>query len=92
MPKAKAAAIRALQLDETLAEAHASLGRVFAAYDWDWTSAEKEYKRAIELNPRYAVAHQWYGGYLSAMGRGNEAILEKKQAVDLEPSIAHHQL
>ena len=85
MPKAKAAAIRALQLDETLAEAHASLGRVFAAYDWDWTSAEKEYKRAIELNPRYAVAHQWYGGYLSAMGRGNEAILEKKQAVDLEP-------
>ncbi len=54
MPKAKAAAMRALELDETLAEAHASLGRVLAAYDWDWTSAEKEYKRAIELNPRYA--------------------------------------
>ena len=85
MPKARAAAIRALQLDETLAEAHASLGRVLAVYDWDWTSAEKEYKRAIELNPRYAVAHQWYGGYLSVMGRGREAIVERKQAVDLEP-------
>ena len=85
MPKAKAAALRALELDETLAEAHASLGRVFAAYDWDWTSAEKEYKRAIELNPRYATAHQWYGGYLSVMGRSNEAIAERKRAVDLEP-------
>jgi TolB-like protein/DNA-binding winged helix-turn-helix (wHTH) protein/Flp pilus assembly protein TadD len=85
MPKAKAAAIRALELDETLAEAHASLGRVLAAYDWDWTSAEKEYKRAIELNPRYAVAHQWYGGYLAVMGRSNEAIAERKRAMELEP-------
>jgi TolB-like protein/DNA-binding winged helix-turn-helix (wHTH) protein/Tfp pilus assembly protein PilF len=85
MPKARAAAIRALELDETLAEAHASLGRVLAAYDWDWTSAEKEYKRAIELNPRYATAHQWYGGYLSAMGRSDEAIAERKRALELEP-------
>ncbi len=85
MPKAKAAAIRALELDETLAEAHVSLGRVFAVYDWDWTSAEKEYKRAIELNPRYAIAHQWYGGYLAVMGRTSEAIAEKKRAVELEP-------
>ena len=85
MPKAKAAAIRALELDETLAEAHASLGRVLAAYDWDWTSAEKEYKRAIELNPRYAIAHQWYGGYLAVMGRSNEAIAERKRALELEP-------
>jgi TolB-like protein/DNA-binding winged helix-turn-helix (wHTH) protein/Tfp pilus assembly protein PilF len=85
MPKAKAAAIRALELDETLAEAHVSLGRVLAAFDWDWTSAEKEYKRAIELNPRYAVAHQWYGGYLAVMGRSNEAIAEKKLAQELEP-------
>jgi TolB-like protein/DNA-binding winged helix-turn-helix (wHTH) protein/Flp pilus assembly protein TadD len=85
MPRAKAAAIRALELDETLAEAHASLGRVFAVYDWDWTSAEKEYKRAIELNPRYAVAHQWYGGYLAVMGRSNEAIAERKLALELEP-------
>jgi TolB-like protein len=85
MPKARAAAVRALELDETLAEAHVSLGRVMAAYDWDWTSAEKEYKRAIELNPRYAVAHQWYGGYLSVMGRSDEAIAERKRALGLEP-------
>ncbi len=85
MPKAKEAAMRALELDDTLAEAHASLGRVFAAYDWDWPNAEKEYKRAIELNPRYATAHQWYGGYLSVMGRSNEAIAERKRAVELEP-------
>ncbi len=85
MPKAKAAAMRALELDETLAEAHASLARVLAAYDWDWTNAEKEYKRAIELNPRYAVAHQWYGGYLAVMGRSNEALAERKLALELEP-------
>jgi TolB-like protein/DNA-binding winged helix-turn-helix (wHTH) protein len=85
MPKAKAAAIKALELDETLAEAHASLGRVFAAYEWDWPRAEKEYKRAIELNPRYAVAHQWYGGYLSIMGRRDEGIAERKLALELEP-------
>ena len=85
MPKAKEAAMRAVELDDTLAEAHASLARVFAAYDWDWTSAEKEYKRAIELNPRYAVAHQWYGGYLAVMGHSDEAIAERKRAVELEP-------
>ena len=85
MPKAKAAATRALELDETLAEAHASLGRVLATYDWDWLGAEKEYKRAIELNPRYATAHQWYGGYLAVMGRSDEAIAERKRAVELEP-------
>ena len=85
MPKAKAAAIRALELDETLAEAHVALGRVFASYDWDWTSAEKQYKRAIELNPGYATAHQWYGGYLSVVGHSNEAIAERKRAMELEP-------
>jgi serine/threonine-protein kinase len=85
MPKAKAAAMRALELDETLAEAHASLARVLATYDWDWTSAEKEFKRAIELNPRYATAHQWYGGYFQAMGRHNEAIAERKRALELDP-------
>jgi serine/threonine-protein kinase len=73
MPKAKAAARRALELDETLAEAHTSLARVLAVYDWDWPAAEKEYKRAIELNPRYAIAHQWYGACLEVMGRRSEA-------------------
>jgi tetratricopeptide (TPR) repeat protein len=85
MPKAKAAAVRALALDETLAEAHTSLGRVLAVYDWDWTSAEKEYKRAIELNPRYAIAHQWYGGWFQVMGHPNEAIAERRLSQELDP-------
>jgi len=85
MPKAKAAALHALALDETLAEAHTSLGRVLAVYEWNWASAEKEYKRAIELNPRYAVAHQWYGGWYQAMGHPNEAIMERKLAQELDP-------
>lgn len=85
MPLAKAAALKALQLDDTLVEAHTTLARVLFVYDWDWPAAEKEFKRAIELNPRYAPAHQWYGGYLSAIGRFREADAEKKQALDLEP-------
>jgi tetratricopeptide (TPR) repeat protein len=85
MPKAKAAAMRALELDETLAEAHTSLARVLAVYDWDWTGAEKEFKRAIELNPRYAIAHQWYGDYFEVTGRHNESIAEERRAVELDP-------
>ena len=85
MPKAKAAAMKALELDDTLAEAHTSLARVLAAYDWDWPGAEKEYKRAIELNPRYAIAHEWYGGYLEVTGHHNEAIAERKRAQELDP-------
>ncbi len=85
MPKAKAAARRALELDETLAEAHTALGRALATYDWDWPGAEKEYKRAIELNPRYAIAHEWYGGYFEAMGHRNEAIAERKLSQELDP-------
>ena len=85
MPKAKAAAMRALELDETLAEAHTSLARVLAIYDWDWPGAEKEFKRAIELNPRYAIAHQWYGDYFEVTGRHNESIAEERRAVELDP-------
>ncbi len=85
MPKAKAAAVKALELDDTLAEAHTSLGRVLTVYDWDWSGADKEFKRAIDLNPRYSVAHQWYGGYLSAMGRFREAIAERKRGQELDP-------
>jgi TolB-like protein/Tfp pilus assembly protein PilF len=85
MPLAKAAAMRALQLDDTLVEAHAALARVLFQYDWDWSAAEKEFKRAIELNPRYAPAHQWYGSYLSATGRLREADAEEKRAQELEP-------
>jgi len=85
MPKAKAAEMKALELDDTLAEAHTSLARVLTVYDWDWTSAEKEFKRAIDLNPRYATAHQWYGTHFEAMGRLNEAIAEEKRAQELDP-------
>jgi len=85
MPKARAAAMRALELDETLAEAHTSLARVLALYDWDWPAAEKEFRRAIELNPRYEVAHEWYGGYFELMGRPDESIAERKKAQELDP-------
>lgn len=85
MPLAKAAAMKALQLDDTLVEAHTSLARVLHVYDWDWPAAEKEFKRAIELNPRYAPAHEWYGRYLSATGRFREADAEEERALELEP-------
>ncbi len=84
-PRAKATALRALELDETLGEPHASLGAVKVDYDWDWAGAEKEYKRAIELSPGYATAHQWYAEYLSHMGRHDEAIAEIERAQELDP-------
>jgi serine/threonine-protein kinase len=84
-PRAKAAALRALAIDETLAEAHVSLAMVQKEYDWDWPAAGREYERALELNSNYAVAHQWYGEYLAAMGRHQEAIGAFKRAIDLDP-------
>src|ERR1700686_4536874 len=64
MPKAKAAAMKALEIDATLAETHASLAHLKSSYEWDWVGAEREFKRAIELNPTYATAHHWYRPYL----------------------------
>jgi eukaryotic-like serine/threonine-protein kinase len=84
-PLAKAAAMRALEMDETLAEAHVSLASVMGDYDWERTRAEREYTRAIELNPNYATAHQWYAELLSQMGRHEEAIIQIKQAKELDP-------
>jgi TolB-like protein/DNA-binding winged helix-turn-helix (wHTH) protein/Tfp pilus assembly protein PilF len=84
-PKAKAAAERALQLDPTLAEANASLAGVTFQYDWDWPRAEQQFLRAIELNPAYPTAHQWYAAYLSAMGRHDEALREIQTARRLDP-------
>jgi len=84
-PKAKAAAVKALQLDETLAEAHTALGAVSLTYDWDWPTAEKELKKAIELNPSSANAHHWYAHYFSAMGRHDDAIAEIQRAHRLDP-------
>ncbi len=85
MPRAKAAAVKALEIDSTLAEAHASLGYAYATYDWDWKAGEREYKRAIELNPNYATAHHWYGLYLTTMGRSDEAVDELERARVLDP-------
>ncbi len=84
-PKVKAAAQKALELDETLAEAHTSLAFYLFFYERNWTEAEREFKRALELNPNYPVAHRWYARYLSAMGRHDEAIAEIKKAVELDP-------
>ena len=85
-PKAREAALRALEIDDTSAEAHASLAYCLVNYDWDWTSAEKEFRRALELKPSYAMAHHWYGFlYLASMGRLSEAIAETKRALELDP-------
>jgi TolB-like protein/DNA-binding winged helix-turn-helix (wHTH) protein/Flp pilus assembly protein TadD len=84
-PKAKAAALKALDIDPTLAEAHSSLAGVYMDYEWTWDAVEQEYIRALQLNPGYAVAHQWFGNYLSAMGRSQEAIRETLRARELDP-------
>jgi len=83
-PKAKAAAIKALQLDDTLAEAHAALAYA-AFFDWDWSSAEREFKRAIELNPNSALSHNRYAVYLETRGRFNESMAEAQRAQELDP-------
>ena len=85
MPKAKAAALNALTLDDSLAEAHASLALVAENYDYDWQTAEKEFRRAIQLNPDYATAHQWYAEYLAWQGRFDEALAESERARQLDP-------
>ncbi|HSE17502.1 MAG TPA: protein kinase [Pyrinomonadaceae bacterium] len=85
MPKAKEAALKALALDDNLAEAHASLGQINAYYDYDFPTAEREYRRAIELNPNYATAHQWLAEHLAAMKRNDEALAEIRRALDLDP-------
>lgn len=84
-PKARAAAEKAISLDDSLAEAHVSLAMVREAYDWDWVGAEQEFKRAIELNPNYTTAHQWYGLFLAGMGRFPEAEVEVRRAQQLDP-------
>jgi TolB-like protein/DNA-binding winged helix-turn-helix (wHTH) protein len=85
IPKARAAALRALQLDDSLAEAHTSLALIAENYDYDWQTAEKEYRRAIQLDPQYATAHQWYAECLSFQGRFPEALEESERARQLDP-------
>ena len=85
MPKAKEAALKALALDDNLAEAHASLGQITEYYDYDFVTAEREYRRAIELNPNYASAHQWLAEHLCALRRNDEALSEIRRALELDP-------
>jgi TolB-like protein/DNA-binding winged helix-turn-helix (wHTH) protein/Flp pilus assembly protein TadD len=85
LPKAKAAAIQALELDSTLGEAHNSLAFSLDVFDWDLDLAGKEFRRAIELNPGYATAHQWYAAHLIVLGRNGEAIEEMRKAESLDP-------
>ncbi len=85
MPRAKAAAMRALEIDNTLAEAHTSLAYAKLYYDWDWAGAKREFLRALELNPNYATAHHWYHEYLTAMGWFEESHAEILQAQELDP-------
>jgi serine/threonine-protein kinase len=84
-PKAKVAAEQALALDDGLAEAHASLAFVKAYYDWDWAGAEREFRRALDLNPSYGAAHHSYSRLLAAMGRIDEALAELRRAEQVEP-------
>jgi len=84
-PKAKAAAIKALELDSALGEAHNSLAFVLDGFEWDFDSAGKEFRQAIELNPGYATAHHWYAWHLSLLGRYDEAIAEMRKAENLDP-------
>jgi TolB-like protein/DNA-binding winged helix-turn-helix (wHTH) protein/Flp pilus assembly protein TadD len=85
LPKAKAAAIKALELDGALGEAHNSLAFCLDGFDWDFDSAGQEFRRAIELSPGYATAHHWYAWHLSLVGRNEEAIVEMKKAENLDP-------
>jgi len=84
-PKAKAAARRALALDDDLAEPHASVGWIAFRYEWDWASADNEFRRATALKPSYATAHHWYALYLSEMNRHEEALAEIHRALELDP-------
>jgi tetratricopeptide (TPR) repeat protein len=89
MPKAKAAAEKALEIDDNLAEAHASLGLIAPFLDWNWADARQHFERAIALNPNYATAHHWYAeAYLLPMGRVDEAIAEIRKAEELDPLSA----
>jgi len=86
MPKAKVFALKALSLDETSAMAHSTLGTIELLYDWNWSAAEEEFKRTMELNPNNVWAHEWHARLLVTSGRTEEAIAEVKQSIGLDPS------
>jgi DNA-binding winged helix-turn-helix (wHTH) protein/TolB-like protein/Flp pilus assembly protein TadD len=84
-PNAKSAALRALQIDDSLSEAHASLGMISFYYEWNWQRAELEFRRSIKLNPNYPVAHEWFAENLAAVGRTEEALAQVQRAQELDP-------
>src|SRR3984957_5868118 len=84
-PKAKAAALKAIQLDDTLGEAHISLAYCLDGFDWDFASAGREFKRGIELSPGYATGYEWYGWHLASLGRNGEAVAQVEKAENLDP-------
>ncbi|MCJ7459822.1 MAG: protein kinase [candidate division Zixibacteria bacterium] len=84
-PRARVAAEKALEIDDTLAEAHTSMGWIHTFYDWDWVAAEDEFNRALELNPNYATGHEWYGVSLAPMRRFDEGTVSVKRALELDP-------
>jgi serine/threonine protein kinase/TolB-like protein len=84
-PKARAAALKALDLDDSLAEAHANLADTYLYYDWEFAKSEREFQKAIALNPNYPTAHEWYSQYLCIMGRFDQSIAEAKRALELDP-------
>ena len=92
MPKAKEAAKKALEIDDTLAAAHADMATVYWYYEWNWSAAEKEFKRAIELDPNDAITHEMYGWYLVTMGRVDEGISEARRSQQLDPLQQEHTL
>jgi serine/threonine protein kinase/Flp pilus assembly protein TadD len=86
VPKAEAAALKALEIDDLVAEAHVSLAFASFVYDWDWPAAEKHFDRALALSPNYSNAHSWHSFYLATIGRSDEALAEAKRALDLDPA------
>jgi eukaryotic-like serine/threonine-protein kinase len=84
-PEAAAAARRALELDESLGEAHTSLAHMHLHYDWNWPAAEREFRRAVELKPAYSPAHHWFSHYLMAMGRIEASLAESRRCLELDP-------
>jgi len=85
LPKAKAAAMKALELDDGLSEAHTSLAFCLEVFDWNWEAADREFRRAIELNPGYATAYHWYAWHLILLGRKSQAASEMRKAENLDP-------
>src|SRR5262249_33540174 len=85
LPKAKLAALKAIELDESLSEAHTSLAFLLDGFDWNFSAAEQEFLRALELNPGYATAHHWYAWHLALLGRDVDALAEMHKALDLDP-------